>query len=158
MRVFRGVLPLLLACLCASACQAPRSTLERALSADPVEPYRGMSKEEIAACAGAPSSSYSTNSGETLVYHYNGDGPVPGANKGAEKKKEGSSIFTKKSSGDWTCSASLVFEGGRLTRVTYAHRDVVSPYEQKRDPTTGKKEYVTPPEPCHFSLPNCVRR
>ena len=120
-----------------------------------------MSKEEIIACAGAPSSSYTRNTGETLVYHYNGPGPVPGADKKAEKKKkdEGGSILGgRKSSGDWTCSASLVFEDGRLTRVTYAHRDVVSPYEQKRDPTTGKKEYVTPPEPCHFSLPNCVRR
>jgi hypothetical protein len=116
-----------------------------------------MSKEEITACAGAPASSYSTNSGETLVYHYNGAGPVPSAEK--KKKDEGGSILGgRKSSKDWTCSASLVFEGGRLTRVTYAHRDVVSPYEQKRDPTTGKKEYVTPPEPCSFSLPNCVRR
>lgn len=116
-----------------------------------------MSKEEITACAGAPASSYSTNSGETLVYHYNGAGPVPSAEK--KKKDEGGSILGgRKSSKDWTCSASLVFAEGRLTRVTYAHRDVVSPYEQKRDPTTGKKEYVTPPEPCSFSLPNCVRR
>jgi len=156
MHVLRVALALLAACFCASACQAPRSTLERALSADPVEPYRGMSKEEIIACAGAPSSSYTRDTGETLVYHYSGSGPVPGTGK--KKKEQGASIFSKTSSGDWTCSASLVFEEGRLTRVTYAHRDVVSPYEQKRDPTTGKKEYVTPPEPCRFSLPNCVRR
>ncbi len=137
------------------------SSIKTTFAADPVEPYRGMSKEQIIACAGKPASMYTRNTGETLVYHYNGAGPVPGAEpKKAEKKekKEAPSLFGgRKSSGDWTCTASLAFEDGRLTRVSFAHRDTVSPYEQKRDPTTGKKEYVTPPEPCTFSLPNCRR-
>ena len=82
---------------------------------------------------------------------------MPSAEK-KKKKDEGSILGGRKSSKDWTCSASLVFEAGRLERVTYAHRDVESPYKTKTDPETGKKEYVTPPEPCSFSLPNCVRR
>ncbi len=157
MRTFRALPAILAAGLCAAGCQAPLSTIERTISGNPAQPYRGMSKEEIVACAGAPANSYSNGAGETLVYHYNGAGPVPSAEK--KKKDDGGSPFGgRKSNKDWTCSASLVFEGGRLERVTFAHRDVVSPYEQKRDPTTGEKKYVTPPEPCNFSLPNCARR
>ena len=133
------------------------STIERTIAGNPSRPYQGMSKEEIIACAGNPASVYSHKTGETLVYRYTGSGPVPGA---APKKKEneGSILGGDKSNKDWTCSASLVFEAGRLVRVTYAHKDVVSPYEKKRNPETGEKEYVTPPEPCSFSLPNCPRR
>jgi hypothetical protein len=147
------------------ACQAPISSIATSLTAgDPADPYRGMSKEEIIACAGKPASIYPRGSGETLVYHYNGAGPVPGSGekkapeKDKKKKNDGSDLFSRKSGGDWTCTASIAFEGGRLARVTYAHHDAISPYEQKRNPTTGKKEYVTPPPPCAFSLPNCVRR
>jgi hypothetical protein len=139
----------------AGGCQAPVATIERTIAGNPAAPYRGMSKEEIMACAGQPASVYSHSSGETLVYHYSGSGPVPGAEK---KKDSGNPLEGRKSSGDWTCTASLVFENGRLERVTYAHRDVESPYKKKTNPETGKKEYITPPEPCSFSLPNCVRR
>lgn len=157
MRIVFGFAAVVAAGLCVGACQAPVSTIERTIAGNPASAYRGMSKDEILACAGAPSSTYGTDVGETLVYHYNGAGPVPSAEK---KKKEdsGNILGGRKSSKEWTCSASLVFESGRLARVTYAHRDVVSPYEKKRNPETGEKEYVTPPEPCSFSLPNCVRR
>ena len=147
---------LVAAAISAGGCQAPVATIERTIAGNPAGPYRGMSKEEIIACAGQPASVYSHNTGETLVYHYNGPGPVPGAEK--KKKDGGNPLEGRKSSGDWTCSASLVFENGRLERVTYAHRDVESPYKKKTNPETGEKEYVTPPEPCSFSLPNCVRR
>jgi hypothetical protein len=152
-----GLVATLAVGLSAAGCQAPMSTIQRTIGGNPAKAYRGMSKEEIIACAGQPASIYSHNTGETLVYHYNGPGPVPSAEK-KKKKDEGSILGGRKSSKDWTCSASLVFEAGRLERVTYAHRDVESPYKTKTDPETGKKEYVTPPEPCSFSLPNCVRR
>ena len=74
---------------------------------------------------GRPANVYSHGSGETLVYHYNGAGPVPGAEP--KKKKKDDDPFKRSSGGDWTCTASLVFENGRLERVTYAHKDVVSP-------------------------------
>ena len=95
-----------------------------------------------------------------MVYRYNGDGPIPGANKSTDKKKKdaGGSVFTKKSTGDWTCNASLVFDADHLVRVTYAANGVVSPYTERKDSKTGERTYVTPPKPCVFSLPNCARQ
>jgi hypothetical protein len=139
-----------------AGCQSPRSTLERTFF-DPTKPYIGMTKDEVIGCAGKPSSSYATASGDTLTYHYSGAGPVPTA---APAKSEGGAkgpLGKPKSDKTWKCSASLSFESGRLVRVTYAPREVVSPYERKKDPKTGEKVYVTPPEPCAFSLPNCRR-
>jgi hypothetical protein len=156
MRAWRGISALLTAGLSASGCQAPRATLERTIFSDPAKPYLGMSKAEIVACAGTPSGSYAHNTGETLTYHYSGAGPVPSA----EKKKEDSSnpLARPKSDKNWACSASLVFENGKLARVTFAPREVVSPYTQKTDPKTHEKVYVTPPPPCAFALPNCSGR
>jgi hypothetical protein len=156
MRARLGLVAALAVGLAAGGCQAPMSTIQRTIGGNPAGPYRGMSKEEIIACAGQPASIYPHNTGETMVYHYNGPGPVPGAEK--KKKDEGGVLGSRKSSKDWTCTASLVFEAGRLERVTYAHRDVESPYKTKTNPETGKREYVTPPGPCSFSLPNCARR
>mgnify|MGYP005847978941 CR=1 FL=1 len=155
MRAWPALVAVLAVGLSAGGCQAPVSTIQRTIAGDPAAPYRGLSKKEVIACAGQPAAVYSHNTGETLVYHYNGPGPVPGAD---QKKDTGNIFGGRKSSKDWTCSASLVFEQGRLTRVTHAHRDVVSPYERKTNPETGKREYVTPPEPCSFALPNCPRR
>ena len=61
-----------------SSCQAPVQTFERTFF-DPTKPYIGMTKEQIIACAGKPTGSYGTTSGETLTYHYSGAGPVPTA-------------------------------------------------------------------------------
>lgn len=156
MRARWGVIAAFLVGLAAGGCQAPVSTIQRTIGSNPAKPYRGMSKEEVVACAGQPASVFSHKTGETLVYHYNGAGPVPSTEK--KKRDDGSIIGGRRSSKDWTCSASLIFEAGRLERVTYAHRDVESPYKTKTNPETGKKEYITPPEPCSFSLPNCPRR
>jgi hypothetical protein len=156
MRARLGMIAALVVGFAASGCQAPVSTLQRTIGSNPAKPYRGMSKEEIIACAGQPASVFSHKTGETLVYHYNGPGPVPSTDK---KKKDGGSILGGRgSSKDWTCSASLIFEAGRLERVSYAHRDVESPYKTKTNPETGKKEYVPQPEACSFSLPNCLRQ
>ena len=124
---------------------------------DPAKPYFGMTKDEVIACAGKPSGSYGTNTGETLIYHYSGAGPVPSAGKEKPDKRKGV-LGRSKSDKSWRCSASLAFEGGRLARVNFAPRDVTSPYATKKDPKTGKKVPVPQPEPCTFSLPNCARR
>jgi hypothetical protein len=155
MRASRSLLAVLIAGLCASGCQSPRSTLERTFF-DPTKPYIGMTKEQVIACAGKPSGSYGTTSGETLTYHYSGPGPVPKAAP-AKSDEEKGPLGKPKSDKSWKCSASLAFEGGKLARVSFAPRDVVSPYEKKKDPKTGEKVYVTPPAPCTFSLPNCAR-
>jgi len=139
-----------------SACQSPRATFDAVVLGDPAKPYLGMTKDQVIACAGKPSGSYGTTNGEALIYHYSGPGPVPSAQK--QKSDDRGNPFAKsKSDKTWKCSATLSFEEGRLARVNFAPRDVVSPYAKKKDPKTGEKVTVTPPEPCTFSLPNCSR-
>lgn len=143
-------------------------SLLAAHAADPAKPYLGMSKEEIIACAGEPYSRYKSGSNaETLTYHYSGAGPVPAAPGDKEKKKKKgkdkiSSIFggdkkDKSKDKDWSCTASLVFEGGRLARVSFAHKDVRSPYawQSEKDPKKREELRNTPVPTCTFSLPNC---
>jgi hypothetical protein len=149
-------LPALIAVtLGASGCQAPMQTFERTVYGDPAKPYLGMTKEQVIACAGKPSGSYNTSAGETLTYHYSGAGPVPAPVSQRSDEPKGP-LGKPKSDKNWKCSASLAFEGGKLVRVSFAPRDVVSPYEKRKDPKTGEKVPVTPPEPCKFSLPNCA--
>ena len=107
----------------------------------PTKPYIGMTKEQVVACAGKPSGSYGTTAGETLTYHYSGAGPVPTATPAKSDEPKGP-LGKPKSDKTWKCSASLSFEGGKLARVSFAPRDVVSPYEKKKDPKTGKKDDV----------------
>jgi hypothetical protein len=134
-----------------------------ARGADAAGPYLGMSKEEIVACAGEPYASYKSGvQAETLTYHYSGAGPVP-APPGEKKKKEKPSMFSdnkKKKDKNWTCTASLVFENGRLARVSYAHKDVRSPYawQSEKDPKKQEAMRNAPLPTCSFSLPNCVRQ
>jgi hypothetical protein len=73
------------------------------------------------------------------------------AGKGAKKGK-------KKDSG-WTCTASLVFENGLLARVSFAHKDVRSPYDWQKEKDPKKQEAMrnAPIPTCTFSLPNCTR-
>jgi hypothetical protein len=155
MRVVRAMLAILAAGLGASSCQAPRATFERTFF-DPAKPYVGMTKEQVIACAGAPAGRYNTNTGETLVYHYSGAGPVPTAAPKKQDDAKANPFGSKKSDKNYDCNASLVFEGGRLTRVTFAPRLAVSPYETKKDPKTREKVPVEQPKPCSFSLPNCA--
>jgi hypothetical protein len=155
MRVVRAMLAILAAGLGASSCQAPRATFERTFF-DPAKPYVGMTKEQVIACAGAPAGRYNTNTGETLVYHYSGAGPVPTAAPKKQDDAKPNPFGSKKSDKNYDCNANLVFEGGRLTRVTFAPRLAVSPYETKKDPKTREKVPVEQPKPCSFSLPNCA--
>jgi hypothetical protein len=62
----------------------------------------------------------------------------------------------KKDSG-WTCTASLVFENGRLAQVSFAHKDVRSPYDWQKEKNPQKQEAMRnkPLPTCTFSLPNC---
>jgi hypothetical protein len=75
-----------------------------------------------------------------------------------------SSIFgknsKKKENADWTCSASLVFEDGKLMRVTFAHKGVHSPYDwqAERDPEKQEEKRKEGVPTCEFSLPRCVRQ
>ena len=151
----RLVLAILAAGLGVSACQSPKATFERTFLPDPAKPYVGMTKEQIVACAGTPAGRYNTDTGETLVYHYSGAGPVPQAAPKKDESKQTNPFGKKNSDKDYDCNASLVFEGGRLTRVTFAPRLAVSPYETKTDPKTHEKVPVEQPKPCSFSLPNC---
>jgi hypothetical protein len=154
MNAVRGLVAILVAGLSLGACQAPVATFERTMLGDPAKPYLGMTKAQIIACAGTPAGSYPRDTGETITYHYSGAGPVPSAEKSDAPKGP---LGKPKSDKTYECNASLVFEADHLVRVTFAPREVVSPYAEKKDPKTGEKAYVTPPKPCVFSLPNCAR-
>lgn len=98
----------------------PINVVKDITARDPTAPYLGMSVREVIACAGEPHARYHRGDyGETLTYRYSGAGP----RAGGETKT-------------WTCAATLVFDEGRLSSVSFAH----------------KKEGA-----CAFSLPNCPR-
>ena len=138
---------------------------------DPAAPYLGMTQAEIVACAGDPHSRFRSGANaETLTYHYSGAGPVPAEpaktgekDKSKDKKSSIADLFGdkkgKKKDKDWTCSASLKFEDGKLVSVNFAHKDVRSPYEwqAEKDPEKqeAKRKEVMPT--CTFSLPRCAR-
>jgi hypothetical protein len=139
MDAVRGLLAALSAGLLVAGCGNPTATLERVVAGDPAKPYLGKTKAEIVACAGEPSASVDREGSEVLVYHYSGSGPVPGA---AKKKQEGGAqtgLFGGKKDKNWECSASITFENGRLTRLTFAPRDVVSPYSTPKTSAAEKQ-------------------
>ncbi|MGE3529303.1 MAG: hypothetical protein AB7G54_07725 [Methyloceanibacter sp.] len=142
---------------------------------DPAAPYLGMTKDEIIACAGEPHSRFRSGANaETLTFRYSGAGPVP-AEPSKDKDKSGdkdeskdkkpsiADIFGgkkgKKSDKDWTCSASLRFEDGKLTSVNFAHKDARSPYAWQAEKDPKKQEAMRNEElpTCTFSLPRCSR-
>jgi hypothetical protein len=139
---------------------SPQSTIKAIAYGDPAKPYLGMSQAEIAACAGMPQARYDSGDTETLVYRYSGAGPRPAEEAKPEKKKSG--IFgmgAAKSDKKWTCSASLVFEGGQLIRVSFAHREVESPYAHQSSSAkakarkTGVEAVPGEAKTCSFVLP-----
>ena len=81
-----------------------------------------------------------------------GDATEAGAKGGKGGKKN------KKKDGGWTCTASLVFEDGKLARVSFAHKDVRSPYDWQKEKNPKKQEELrnAPLPTCTFSLPNCT--
>jgi hypothetical protein len=140
---------------------------------DPAAPYLGMSQAEVVACAGDPHSRFrSGTNAETMTYHYSGEGPVPAEpaktgekdkSKDKDKKSSIADLFGgkkgKKKDKDWTCSASLKFEDGKLVSVNFAHKDVRSPYEWQAEKDPEKQEELRKKElpTCTFSLPRCAR-
>jgi len=132
---------------------------------DPAAPYLGMTQAEIIACAGEPHARYRSGANaETLSYRYSGAGPVPAEPGKTEKKKKKSiaDVFgdkKKKKNKNWTCSASLVFERGKLVSVSYAHKDVRSPYawQSEKDPKKQEAMRKEKVPTCTFSLPRCTR-
>lgn len=138
----------------------PQSTLRSIAYGDPAKPYLGMSKTEIISCAGQPHSRYgSGEASETLTYRYSGAGPVPGAAPKSTDKKKPFGGGSDSGSKDWTCTASLVFEYDRLTRVSFAHKEVRSPYAWQAEKDPEKQEQMRREElpTCTFSLPRCQR-
>jgi hypothetical protein len=81
-----------------------------------------------------------------------GDASEAGAKGGKGGKKN------KKKDSGWTCTASLVFEDGKLARVSFAHKDVRSPYDWQKEKNPKKQEELrnAPLPTCTFSLPNCT--
>jgi hypothetical protein len=137
---------------------------------DPAAPYLGMTKDEIIACAGEPHARLKMGANaETLTYRYSGAGPVPAESakpgekdKSKDKKSSIADVFGDKKGkkkDNWTCSASLRFENGKLVSVNFAHKDVRSPYawQAEKDPIKqeAKRKEETPT--CTFSLPRCTR-
>jgi hypothetical protein len=123
----------------------PQDAYKQLTAVDYGKPYIGMSKSEVLSCAGQPRSRIPAGqTTETLVYHYSGAGPMPGA--GDKKDKA-------------TCTASLTFEKDSLVRVSYAHMDSRSPYawQKERDPEKREQMRREGVPSCAFSLPRCPR-
>jgi hypothetical protein len=136
---------------------------------DPAAPYLGMTKDEIIACAGEPHARLKMGANaETLTFRYSGAGPVPAesAKPGDKDKKDKKSSIADlfgdkkgKKKDNWTCSASLKFEDGRLVSVNFAHKDVRSPYawQAEKDPIKQEAKRKEEMPTCTFSLPRCTR-
>jgi hypothetical protein len=151
---------------CATAVQGPADMARQITRSDPTGPYIGMTKAEVIACAGQPHSRYGGAAGETLTYHYSGAGPVPSPEKDDKKQddKKQKSPFAgiggkKKDDGNWDCTASFAFDGDRVTRISFAHKNVDSPYawQKEKDPEKAEKMREAGVPTCAFSLPNCPR-
>jgi hypothetical protein len=150
---------------CATAVQGPADIAKQITRSDPTGAYVGMTKAEVIACAGQPHARYGSATGETLTYQYSGAGPVP-APPEKDDKKQGdkpkgpfAGVGGKKSKGNFDCTASFVFDGDRVTRITFAHKDVDSPYawQKEKDPEKAEKMREAGVPTCAFSLPNCPR-
>ena len=142
-----------LAALTAASCANPSATIKQIAYGDPTKPYLGMTKQELISCAGKPYSTYPSGSSETLTYHYTGAGPVPSEAAKPDKKKDDK---------NWTCTASFVFQDDRVVKITFAHKDVTSPYAYqggKSEEERAKNEAKGPQEvpTCNFSLPRCPK-
>jgi hypothetical protein len=154
----------LAAALGACAYSGPRDMYNRLTTKDYGKAYIGMSKAEVLTCAGQPWSRIATGAGsETLIYHYTGAGPVPGGapvpDKNKKKDSNPFSGFARKKTGDFACTASLVFNGDKLAQVIYASKDVRSPYdwESQKDPKKREEMKEEGVPTCVFSLPHCQR-
>jgi hypothetical protein len=144
-----------------SAVQGPSDLVTHLAASNPAAPYLGMTKAEVIACAGQPHSRYGGETGETLTYHYSGAGPVPSPEKDDKDEKKQKGIFGgvggKKDKGNWDCTASFVFDGDRVVRINFAHKDVDSPYawQKVKDPDKAEQMRKAGVPTCTFSLPNC---
>jgi hypothetical protein len=152
-------------CLTAICAGLGASLVTGAQARDPAAPYLGMTQAEIVACAGEPHARFRSGAeAETLTYRYSGAGPVPAEPDKTEKKKKKSiaDLFGDKKGKkdkDWTCTATFVFERGKLVSVNYAHKDARSPYawQSVKDPKKQEKMRDAELPTCTFSLPRCTR-
>ena len=128
----------------------PEDTYNQLTRVDYGEPYIGMKKAEVLSCAGQPRSRIPAGpTTETLVYHYNGPGPVPTSQ----------GVGGKNDKQNFQCTASLTFEKDQLVRVSYAHMEVRSPYawQSENDPEKAEEMRRSDVPSCTFSLPRCPR-
>jgi hypothetical protein len=148
---------------CATAVEGPADMVNRITASDPTAPYIGMTKAQLLSCAGNPHSHYEGDGTETLTYHYSGAGPVPkpASSDKDDKKPKGpfGGIGGNKDKGDWDCTASFVFEGDKVVRINFAHKNVDSPYawQKIKDPDKAEKAREAGVPTCSFSLPSCPR-
>lgn len=99
----------------------------------------GMSKEQVLACMGPPSSRMAEGKTDVWGYHSgNGRTDVDVASQSAGGMVMGSAVASVR-----FCSVQVVMVGGRVVRVNYA------------GPTGG---LLTPGEQCAFAVGNCVRQ
>jgi hypothetical protein len=138
----------------------PEDTYKQLTRVDYGKPYIGMSKAEVLKCAGNPRSRIPAGaSAETLVYRYNGAGPVPLSGGGNTEKKKKKLFAEAPKSADGNCTATLTFEKDTLVRVSYAHKDARSPYQWQSEKNEKKAEAMRREgvPTCTFSLPRCPR-
>jgi major membrane immunogen (membrane-anchored lipoprotein) len=87
----------------------------------------------------------------------------PEKKKDDQEKKGGlMGGLKKKDDKNWTCTASFVFQDDRVVKITFAHKDVTSPYAYqggKSEEERAKNEAKGPQEvpTCNFSLPRCPK-
>ena len=138
----------------------PEDTFNQITRVDYGRPYIGMSKAEVLKCAGNPRSRIPAGaSAETLVYRYNGAGPVPLSDGGGKEQKKKKLFAETQKSADGDCTATLTFEKDKLVRVSYAHKDSRSPYQWQSEKNEEKAEAMRREgvPTCKFSLPRCPR-
>jgi hypothetical protein len=114
-------------------------------------------KKDKAADASDASDATSQPSAEGSGNKDKKDKAVDATSDPSEKRAKGSGKKGKKKDSGWTCTASLVFENGRLAQVSFAHKDVRSPYDWQKEKNPQKQEAMRnkPLPTCTFSLPNC---
>ena len=65
----------------------------------------------------------------------------------------------KKDKANFDCVASFVFDGDSVVRISFAHKNVDSPYawQKIKDPDKAEQKREEGVPTCTFTLPNCPR-
>ena len=141
--------------------------VHRITATDPTKPYLGMTKAEVIACAGQPHSRYPAAGGsEILTYHYSGAGPVPAPTRKATRRKDDKKpkgLFggraARRTRAIGTAPRASCSTATRVVRISFAHKNVESPYawQKIKDPDKAEQKREEGVPTCTFTLPNCPR-